>query len=128
VLAILWRRLDVFVLVLASVATADLVAFALKRAIDVDRPPVLYASPKALVRVPQDASFPSGHSATSFAAATVIAAFAPRLAIPAFVLAGAIAFSRVYNGVHWPIDVIAGAALGVLVATALLRLVRGRTR
>jgi membrane-associated phospholipid phosphatase len=42
--------------------------------------------------------------------------------VPAFVLAAAIAWSRVYVGVHWPLDVLGGAVLGVLVATALLML------
>ncbi|HZU20288.1 MAG TPA: phosphatase PAP2 family protein [Gaiellaceae bacterium] len=65
-------------------------------------------------------SFPSGHTATSFACATVLAAFAPRLRIPLYVLAAAVAYSRLYNGVHFPLDVVAGAVLGT--ATALLLL------
>jgi membrane-associated phospholipid phosphatase len=52
----------------------------------------------------------------------------PRLAAPLFVLAAAVAFSRVYVGVHYPLDVIGGAVLGALVATALRRLVTGRLR
>jgi undecaprenyl-diphosphatase len=128
VLAILWRRPSIFVLVLAAFGASDLLAYGLKRAIDVDRPPLRYPEPKPLVQVPRDHSFPSGHAATSFAAATIIAAVAPRLTVPAFLLAAAIAFSRVYNGVHWPLDVIGGAVLGVAVAIALLRLARVRRR
>ena len=79
-------------------------------------------------RTPHTGSFPSGHAATAFACATVIAWASPRLAVPAFVLAALVAWSRVYVGVHWPLDVLGGAALGVLVATALLKLARGRPR
>jgi membrane-associated phospholipid phosphatase len=78
--------------------------------------------PKPLMEVPTTSSFPSGHAATSFACALVLARFAPRLTIPLFILAALIAFSRVYVGVHYPFDVLAGTALGLAVATALPRL------
>ena len=126
--AALLRRPSVFVLTVGAVACADLLAFALKSAIDVNRPPVRYASPHALVHVPTDHSFPSGHSATSFAAALVLAHAVPRRAWLFYVLAAAIGFSRVYVGVHYPIDVLGGALLGLLVATALLRLARAPRR
>ena len=115
-------------LVLAADGIADLLARALKSVVDVERPAFRYAEPKALMHVPRDHSFPSGHAATSFACATVLAWAFPRLAVPLYLLAAAIAFSRVYVGVHYPLDVLAGAALGLLVATALLRLVRARPR
>ena len=59
-------------------------------------------------------SFPSGHSASSFAAATVLS-FAIRgrgLAL-AWILALGIALSRIYIGVHYPLDVAAGAVVGI---------------
>jgi undecaprenyl-diphosphatase len=126
VLALLWRRPWFLVVLLA----ADLVAFglslALRQLIGRDRPPLVYPEPKPLVSVPGSGAFPSGHATTAFACATVIAWASPRLAVPAFVLAAAIAWSRVYVGVHWPLDVLGGAALGVLIATALLRLAADR--
>ena len=128
VLSLLWRRWgDLFMTVL-SVAVADLSATALKALIDRPRPPFRYAEPKPLVAVPNDGSFPSGHAATSFAAATMLSFASPRLAPFLFLLAAAIGFSRVYVGVHYPLDVVGGAALGVLVATSLRLLVRARRR
>ena len=121
-LAALWRRPSILVMVALADLAADGLAYALREAIDRRRPPLVYPEPEPLVRVPHQPSFPSGHSATAFACATVIAWAAPRLRIPAFVLAAAIAWSRVYVGVHWPLDVLGGATLGVLVSTILLML------
>jgi undecaprenyl-diphosphatase len=113
---------------LLAVAVADWSATGLKALVDRPRPPLRDAQPKTLVPLPHDASFPSGHAATSFAAATMLSFAAPRLAPFLFLLAAAVAFSRVYVGVHYPLDVIGGAVLGILVATSLRLLVRARRR
>jgi undecaprenyl-diphosphatase len=122
VLALVRRRATPFVLVLLAVVAADGLAELLKVAVGGNRP----SGPGALIAIPHSHSFPSGHTAMSFAAATVLTALVPRAA-PAFVvLALAIGYSRIYVGVHWPLDVIAGAVLGV--ATALLLLAAARRR
>jgi undecaprenyl-diphosphatase len=126
VLAVLWRRPSLFVLVVAADAIADLLAGRRKRVVHERRPPLRFPEPHALIAVPHSGSFPSGHAATSFACATVLAAFAPRLAPGFVVLACAIAFSRVYVGVHYPLDIVGGAALGVLVGLLLLAAYRRR--
>ncbi|MEV5705204.1 diacylglycerol kinase family protein [Actinoallomurus sp. NPDC052274] len=64
-------------------------------------------------RLPTSPSFPSGHSASAAAFATAVAMEAPAaVAVPVGVAAGAVAFSRIYTGAHYPGDVLAGLALG----------------
>jgi undecaprenyl-diphosphatase len=128
VLAVLLRRPWLLVMLLAADFGANGLSYGLREWIDRRRPPLVYPEPKPLVDVPHSGSFPSGHASVAFACATVIAWRVPRLGVPAFVLAAAIAWSRVYVGVHWPLDVLGGAVLGVPVATALLMLVRARPR
>jgi len=128
VLCAAYRRWGIFALTVIAVALADWSATGLKAIIDRPRPPLRYAEPKTLVPVPHDASFPSGHAATSFAAATMLSLAFPRFAPFLYVLAAAVAFSRVYVGVHYPLDVIGGALLGALVAVVLRFLVGRRTQ
>lgn len=66
-----------------------------------------------LIRMPRSTSFPSGHSATAFAFATAVCAECPKLAPVLLPLAGAVAYSRVHAGVHYPSDVGAGIAIGI---------------
>jgi membrane-associated phospholipid phosphatase len=124
-----WRRASVFIAVGLADLAANSLASALKAAIGVERPPLRYANPHALVGVPSGSSFPSGHTSTSFACATVLSFFVPRAAPAFYLLALAIGFSRIYVGVHWPLDVVGGIVLGVavgLAVTALLRRGAGR--
>ena len=89
----------------------------------VDRPRPFQTYPGAvqlLIQEPASWSFPSGHSAASFAAATVIFAYFRRWGAAALGLAALIAFSRVFLFVHYPTDVLAGAALGALCALGVL--------
>src|SRR5206468_1187379 len=122
------RRWGVFALTVIAVVLADWSATGLKALFDRPRPPLRYAEPKTLVHLPHDASFPSGHAATSFAAATMLSFAFQRFAPLLYVLAATVAFSRVYVGVHYPLDVLGGALLGALIATALRLLVRDRQR
>lgn len=83
------------------------------------RPCVAEPIQDMLIAVPSTYSFPSGHSASSFTAATAIFFFHRRAGAAAYVLAALIAFSRLYCYVHFPTDVLAGAVLGVCVACLL---------
>ena len=61
-------------------------------------------------------SFPSGHSVSSFSAASVLFLYNKKIGIPAIILASLIAFSRLYLYVHFPSDVLAGAIIGIFLA------------
>ncbi|HSS61862.1 MAG TPA: phosphatase PAP2 family protein [Candidatus Limnocylindrales bacterium] len=66
---------------------------------------------------PPDHSFPSGHTASSFAAATALAFFYPRAAPVAYTLATAVGVSRVHLGVHFPSDAAVGGVIGIGIGT-----------
>ncbi|MDO5323378.1 MAG: phosphatase PAP2 family protein [Clostridia bacterium] len=89
------------------------------------RPYELIEGLQILVSRPHDFSFPSGHSANSLTCAWTIFRLAPKkYGVPALVLAVLIALSRLYVGVHYPTDVLAGAAIGVLLSEVALRALR----
>lgn len=122
VLAVARRRAATLVLTVLAVLAADGLTDVVKVVVGERRP----RFPHPLVAMPHSNSFPSGHTATAFAGATVLSALHPRAA-PAFVLlAAAIAYSRLYVGVHFPLDVAGGFGIGV--ATALLLLAATRRR
>ena len=66
------------------------------------------------VRMPSSTSFPSGHSASAAAFAVAVGDVLPALRLPLRAAATVVAFSRVYTGVHYPGDVLVGAAVGTL--------------
>jgi membrane-associated phospholipid phosphatase len=109
----------------ASFMLASWMNAVIKALVDRSRPPEAIGF-DALVGVPGSPSFPSGHAMSAFAVATAIAVLAPRMRAPVLALAAAIAFSRVYLGVHFWIDVLVGAALGVAVGLAVALTVRAR--
>src|ERR671938_638323 len=116
------------VLVAVVAFAADAVSFGVKDLVHRTRPFDAHPQIHPLYVV-HSSSFPAGHAATAFAGATLLSYVAPRAAPALFVLALLIGFSRVYVGVHYPSDVLAGAALGAsvgLVAIGLLVLARTR--
>lgn len=81
------------------------------------RPYDAIAGLQSLVGIMRDSSFPSGHATSSFAAGFVALKGTPRyIGVTAFVLAVLIAISRLYVGVHYPTDVLAGVLIGLFAA------------
>jgi membrane-associated phospholipid phosphatase len=72
------------------------------------------------VHMPLSSSFPSGHTASAFAFATVVTTAHRELAVPVGGLASLVAYSRVYTGVHYPADVLIGSVIGTAVGAAVL--------
>lgn len=104
-------------LMLAIVLASFLANYVLKPLVSRERPFV--STPEILVigSRPGDASFPSGHAANAFAGASVLARRLRAQRIVWWGLAVLIAYSRVYLGVHYPLDVIGGALLGFVCGT-----------
>ena len=111
---------------IASLGLASLTINTLgKRSVRRPRP-VLDPVPlvRQLKRQPITTSFPSGHAASAAAFSGVIGRTVPPLRVPVDALAGSVAFSRVYTGVHYPGDVLAGWLLGRGVARITVRALR----
>lgn len=108
------RSLALALLTGLTAFAADSLSFLVKDFTHRTRPFVAHPAIHPLYVV-HSSSFPAGHAATAFAAAVLLSIAAPRLA-PAFLaLAALIGASRVYVGVHYPTDVLAGALLGAAV-------------
>lgn len=78
------------------------------------RPLINMLERKLLISKPLTYSFPSGHAASSFAAAGIFIAMDNKLSVLVLILASLIAFSRIYLNVHYPTDVLIGAVLGLI--------------
>jgi undecaprenyl-diphosphatase len=108
----------------AHTSVALLVAFLIsqiiKRSVSRERPAEIGRG-NTVLQAPDRFSFPSGHSAASMAVAAMYALTYPSLGIWLLPLAVLVGYSRVALGVHYPLDVVAGQAIGLLTAV-LLRL------
>jgi undecaprenyl-diphosphatase len=116
------RGLRFLVLAVVSVVVADAIGTHIFKYLFLRaRPCVGLADVRLLVGCTKRPSFPSNHAVNASVLATLATLYMPRLWLPAAALAILVGYSRVYVGVHYPLDVLAGSALGIVVALAFSR-------
>lgn len=119
-LIFIWRRglkkgLLIFLFCLMSIGASDGFGnWALKKTVQRPRPPHTEGL-QVQVRAPFGGfSFVSNHATNMYTFASYTSAIFPPAAIPLYSLATLVAYSRVYNGVHFPLDVLCGGLLGIM--------------
>ena len=133
-LAVVWVMLIVFggrkgrvaaLTIAATLLLTDQVSsHVIKPLFQRQRPCVALEDVRLLVGFKNTLSFTSSHAANIFGAATVLALAYRRLAVVFFAVALAVAYSRVYVGLHYPFDVICGGAMGAAFAAGTSALAR----
>ena len=114
------RGQDLVRLALAIALVHLTIDVVLKPWIDRPRPPLAIPGLEVSVNVPETRSFPSGHAANAIAAALVLTRVWPRMRRLVWVIATMVAVARVYLGIHYPLDALAGALTGLMCASAVL--------
>jgi undecaprenyl-diphosphatase len=113
------RGLRFLVLAVVSVVVADAIGTHIfKYSFLRVRPCIALADVRLLVGCTTLPSFPSNHAVNASVLATLTSLYMPGLWLPATALAILVGYSRVYVGVHYPLDVLAGSVLGIVVALA----------
>lgn len=107
----------------AAVAAAFMARNAAAYLVARPRPPLTEENVNQLVELPIADSFPSGHAASSFAAMYVMVYFFPSAKYWAIPLAVIFAYTRLYVGMHFPLDSLAGALLGLITAAVITKLI-----
>ena len=107
------------ILLFAGLTVAYYSIFSMKLVIGRPRPFILMPDAN-IFSIEKSFSFPSGHAANAFMAATILSEFFGSWRVGLFFIAALVAYSRVYTGVHFLSDVLAGAIIGILIGRAVL--------
>ena len=118
-----WRKAVPFlVLSLICIAIADMSGNLLKHLFERPRPCSSLEDVRMLIECGNSFSFPSNHAVNAFAAAVMCSYFYRKASPLLYLVAVAVAFSRIYSGVHYPSDVFAGALWGGFCAYGIISL------
>lgn len=121
------KHRDVGVMIIASLIVTSIIGEGiLKNLIQRPRPFIDIQTAHLLISRPTSYSFPSGHTASSFAAAGIIFSTLKKFRIHAVILASLIAFSRMYLFVHYPSDILGGILLGMICSKIVLKVYKNR--
>lgn len=112
-----------FVLLIALLITSIVGEGVIKNIVQRHRPFITYPYISIIINPPISFSFPSGHTSSSFAAATVLGYYIKEWRYVFYIFATSIAFSRIYLFVHYPSDIIAGILLGVICALLTIKVI-----
>ena len=114
------KSLFVIALCFIALAFGDASANILKHFFERPRPCQALENVRLLVGCGGSFSMPSNHAVNAFAVAATFSHFFRKTAVPMFLIAALVALSRIYVGVHYPSDVIAGAFVGGIIAGIIL--------
>lgn len=120
-----------FLLILISISLSDLIGYRiLKPSVARERPFQSESLDKEVRKVghAHGKSFPSNHAANSFAGAASLSYLFPQFSYFFYIYAGFVALSRVYVGVHYPLDIFFGALLGLFVAFSIRRVFKNQLK
>ncbi len=118
-----WARKEkkLALLLTVGIVIGAMFTYPLKFIIDRARP-CLIESSRLLTPCESDPSFPSGHTEMSFLAATVVSRFHPNYSKYLYAFSFIVALSRIYVGVHFPTDAIAGVVVGLIIGKLMIML------
>ena len=113
-------------LMTAGIIAGAILTFPVKYFFERERPYEQLDSARLIAPTEFDPSFPSGHTEMSFLAATIASKFHPEYSKYLYGFSIVVALSRIYVGVHFPIDTIGGVIIGILTGRLMLMLAKRR--
>jgi undecaprenyl-diphosphatase len=128
IVGLLWKggkrgRICVLALLITITVSDQLSSSIIKELVGRLRPCHILSDVRLLVPCGGGKSFPSSHAVNNFAAAVVLFYYYRKYTWLYFSLAGLVAFSRIYVGVHYPMDVLGGAFIGSAVAVIMIYII-----
>ena len=117
-------RIAVVLLVIGVALSDQICNTVVKPLVGRIRPCNVLENVRLLVNCPKSLSFPSGHATNIFTGTLILSSIYQRLRIPLIIIAILVAYSRIYVGVHYPLDVLVGGLLGILCALITISIYR----